>query len=59
MMAEGKDCLAILTQLKAIRSAVGGVMDLVMEEQIDTCMESLKEKDKKLLIKMKDYVKHN
>jgi len=57
-MVESKtDCIQVLTQLKAIKSAIGSVMDTVVEEQFDTCMKSLKDKDKKLLIKMKDYVK--
>lgn len=59
-MIENKtDCIQVLTQLKAIKSAIGSVMDTVVEEQFDTCMKSLKNEDKKLLIKMKDYVKSN
>lgn len=53
------DCIQTLTQLKAIRSAVGGVMDSIIEEQFETCLKSVKEEDKKLLIKIKDYVKTN
>ena len=59
MVDGGKDCLQVLTQLKAIKAAVGGVMDTVVEEQFDTCMKSIKDEDKKLLIKIKDYVKSN
>lgn len=59
MIDNKKDCLQILTQLKAIKSAVGGVMDAVVEDQFDTCMKSLKNEDKKLLIKIKNYVKSN
>lgn len=59
-MIDGKaDCIQVLTQLKAIKSAIGSVMDTVMEEQFDSCMKSLKNEDKKLLIKMKNYVKSN
>ena len=59
-MVDGdKDCLLILTQLKAIKSAIGSVMDTVVEEQFDTCMKSIKDEDKKLLIKIKNYVKSN
>lgn len=57
MIDNKKDCLQILTQLKAIKSAVGGVMDAVVEDQFDTCMKSLKNEDKKLLIKIKKYLK--
>lgn len=59
MMSEGKDCLQLLTQLKAIKSAVGGVMNSLIESEFNTCLSSLKEKDKKLLIKIKKYVQSN
>jgi len=59
MMAQGKDCLQVLTQLKAVKSAVGSLMDSLVEEQFDTCLSSLKNEDKKLLIKIKKYVKSN
>ena len=59
MVDDEKDCVQVLTQLKAIKSAIGSVMDTVVEEQFDTCMKSLKEEDKKLLVKIKNYVKSN
>jgi len=45
------ECEKVLTQLKAARSAIGGVMDEIVEEQFCS--------DKKLLIKLKKYVKSN
>lgn len=59
MIDNQSDCVQILTQLKAVKSAVGGVMDGIIEEQFDTCMKSIKKEDKTLLIKMKNYVKSN
>lgn len=59
MMDSETDCLKILTQLKAIKSAVSGVMDKVVEEQFDSCLKSMKGSDKNLLINMKKYVKSN
>ncbi|HEX8923580.1 MAG TPA: metal-sensitive transcriptional regulator [Patescibacteria group bacterium] len=59
MMESKTDCVSVLTQLKAIKSAVAGVMDAVVEEQFETCLKSLKDEDKKLLVKMKNYVKSN
>lgn len=59
MVDNKKDCVQILTQLKAIKSAVGSVMDNLINDQFDTCFKSLKEEDKKLLIKIKNYVKSN
>ena len=59
MIGDNKDCLQILTQLKAAQSALGGVMNSIVEEKFDTCIKSVKEEDKKLLIKIKNYVKSN
>jgi DNA-binding FrmR family transcriptional regulator len=56
LLEKDSDCIAVLTQLKAIKSAVSGVMDVVIEEQLETCMKSLNAKDKKLLSKIKKYV---
>lgn len=59
MVGNKSDCVQVLTQLKAVKSAVGSVMDSVIEEQFDTCMKSLKKGDKELLVKIKNYVKTN
>jgi len=59
MMAADTECIKVLTQLKAIRAAVAGVMDSLVENQFDTCLKSLKAEDKKLLVKMKNYVQSN
>ncbi len=59
MIDAKKDCLQIMTQLKAIKSGVAGVMDSLVEEQFDNCLQSLKTEDKELLIKIKKYVKSN
>jgi DNA-binding FrmR family transcriptional regulator len=49
MVSEDCDCEKVLTQLKAVRSAVGAVMDEIIEGQF--C------KEKTLLIKYRKYVK--
>ena len=59
MVDNNKDCVQLLIQLKAIKSAVGSVMDTIIEKQFDTCINSLKKEDKNLLIKIKSYVKSN
>ena len=59
MVDRQTDCLQVLTQLKAIKSAVGSVMDTVIEEQFNNCMKSLKKEDKDLLVNIKSYVKTN
>lgn len=59
MVDKKSDCLQVLTQLKAIKSAVGSVMDTVIEEQFNTCMKSMKKEDKDLLVNIKNYVKTN
>ncbi|MBP9817912.1 metal-sensitive transcriptional regulator [Candidatus Shapirobacteria bacterium] len=59
MLAGNCDCVKTLTQLKAIKSAVAGVMDTIVEDKFDTCLESMNKEDKKLLIEIKKYVKSN
>jgi CsoR family transcriptional regulator, copper-sensing transcriptional repressor len=59
LIKKDTDCITILTQLKAIRSAVGSIMDKVVERQMNDCMSTLSEKDKKLLSKIKTYVGAN
>lgn len=59
MMATDTDCLKVLTQLKAIKSAVDKVMDFVVEEKFDNCLKSVSSDDKKLFINLKKYVKSN
>ncbi len=59
MVDKNSDCLQVLTQLKAVKSAVGSVMDTVIEEQFNTCMKSMKKEDKEMFINIKSYVKTN
>lgn len=58
-MDQKADCQKVLTQLKAIKSAVAGVMDSVIEEKFETCLKSLSRDDKNLLVNLKKYVKSN
>lgn len=59
MLDEGQNCVQILTQLKAVKSAIASVMDTVVDEQFDNCLKSIKAEDKKLLINIKKYVQSN
>lgn len=59
MLTEEKDCIQVLTQLKAVKSAISSVMDNIVDDKINNCMSSLKAKDKKLLLNLKKYVKNN
>jgi len=59
MVDKNQDCLKILIQLKATKAAIGSVMDTVVEEQFESCLKSVKNEDKKLLIKIKKYVQSN
>lgn len=59
MVDRNQDCLKILIQLKATKAAIGSVMDTVVEEQFESCLKSVKNEDKKLLIKIKKYVQSN
>jgi FrmR/RcnR family transcriptional regulator, repressor of rcnA expression len=51
MVEKECECEKVLIQLKAVKSAISGVMDEIVEGQF--CDE------KKLLIKLKKYVKSN
>jgi DNA-binding FrmR family transcriptional regulator len=59
MMETKKDCISVLTQLKAVKAAVTSVMDSVVEDQMVNCMKSMNEADRKLFSKMKNYVRSN
>lgn len=53
MIDGNQNCLDVLTQLKAVKSAVAGIMDTVADKEFDRCLKTLKTKDKQLLIKLK------
>jgi len=59
MMDSKAECLKILTQLKASKSALSSVTDSVIEDKFNTCLKSLSKDDKKLFINLKKYVKSN
>jgi len=59
MMDEGSDCVSVLTQLKASRSAINSVMGIVIENQFDKCSKGLNKKDKDILLKIRNYVSTN
>ena len=49
MIEEDKDCFEILTQLKAVRSAIDSLMKKYVEEKVDSCIKSNKSEDKQTL----------
>lgn len=59
MLDNNSDCVSVLTQLKAVSSAINAVSDQIVSTQFDTCLKSLKSSDKKLLLSLKKYVKTN
>lgn len=59
MLSDDKDCIQVLTQLKAVKSAISSVMDNIVDEKINNCLSTLKLQDKKLLLNLKKYVKNN
>lgn len=59
MMDSKAECLKILTQLKASKSALSSVMDSVVEDKFNSCLKSLNKEDKILFINLKKYVKSN
>lgn len=59
MMDNDDDCLKLITQLKASRSGIDGIIDTVISQKFDTCLKNLSSSDKKLLINIKKYVTNN
>lgn len=59
MIDAEKECISVLTQLKAVRSAVNSVMDEVVEDQFNKCLTKLDKTDRETFTKMKNYVKSN
>lgn len=59
MLSTNSSCEEVLMQLKAIKSSVNSLMDNVIEEQFETCLSTLKNKDKKILKNLKKYVTNN
>ena len=59
MMDNKADCIKLITQLRAAKSAIGGVIDTIVADKFDTCLKDLKSSDKKLLINIKKYVTSN
>ncbi|HAP15276.1 MAG TPA: hypothetical protein DCZ00_05105 [Lactococcus sp.] len=47
MVEEGKDCEAVVTQLKAVRSSLDSLIGLIVAENLQTCLLSLEETDEK------------
>lgn len=56
MVDEDKSCIDVLTQLKAVKSAVAGIMENVVDNSFDNCIKTLSEEDKKLLINLKTHL---
>jgi DNA-binding FrmR family transcriptional regulator len=52
MIQEEKDCFEILTQLKAVRSAIDSLMNKYIEEKVESCISSNKSEDKQTLKKL-------
>ncbi len=47
MVEEGKDCIAVVTQLKASRAGVERVLEIFLEANLRNCMSSSLSKKKK------------
>lgn len=46
MVDEGRDCSEVLIQLAAVRSAINGVCDVILQDHIDHCIvDAIKEGD--------------
>lgn len=53
MLAEGKECSLVLNQMKAVRAAMSSVMDRLVEESMEACLnEPGKKKNKETIQKL-------
>ena len=52
-----KDCLAVVMQLKAARSAVSSLMTKLLEEEIDNCLAKNKKQPGKISKLFKEIIK--
>lgn len=52
MIEEDRDCLEVVTQLKAAKSACSSIMDKYISENTKHCLTDMNESDKRLLSKL-------
>ena len=52
LASEQRDCFALLTQLKAARSALSSLMEKLVGVELDNCLISSDEKDKNKMEKI-------
>ncbi len=51
MIDEGKECLAVLVQMKAVRSGLNSVMDKYIMEHMNACLEKGVNKSDAVMVK--------
>lgn len=56
---ENKDCLRIITQLKAAKSAISSLMEKYMQEEFDSCLNRSLPKEKEELKKIFSQIAKN
>lgn len=54
MIEEDKECVNIITQLKASKSAINTTMNRLIEEHSKNCLKGLDQKDKKKISSLLD-----
>lgn len=52
-----KDCLAVVMQLKAARSAVSSLMNKLLEEEVDNCLAKNNKQSEKISKLFKEIIK--
>ncbi|MFZ5424935.1 MAG: metal-sensitive transcriptional regulator [Patescibacteria group bacterium] len=52
MMGEEKDCVAVLSQMKAAKSAIASIMDKYVQENATSCLEDVGSENKVTLLKL-------
>lgn len=60
MIKEDKECVEVITQLKASKSAINTTMNRLINEHSQSCLKNLNKKDKKKIVSLfQEIIKSN
>jgi DNA-binding FrmR family transcriptional regulator len=61
LLSAPDDCLAILTQMKAVKSAMSSLTEQMLSTELDRCLKKgfAQDKKEKMEVILKELIKHN
>lgn len=61
LLSTPDDCLAILTQMKAVKSAMSSLTEQMLSTELDRCLKKgfAQDKKEKMEVILKELIKHN